>query len=121
MSGAIKKAEELSKEIPQSFIPSQFTNPSNPKAHYKTTAVEIWNDTDGDIDVFVAGVGTGGTITGVGQYLKEKRADIKIIGAEPLSSPFLTKGERGAHKIQGIGAGFMPEILDIKILDKIKL
>ena len=119
MAGAIAKAEELARDIPSSFIPSQFTNPANPSAHKKTTGPEIWNDTDGKVDLFVAGIGTGGTITGVGEYLKSKNPDIKIVGAEPLSSPFLTKGEKGAHAIQGIGAGFKPEILNLDVVDEI--
>ena len=119
MSGAIAKAEELAKKTPSSFIPSQFTNPANPAAHFKTTGVEIWKDTNGAIDLFVAGIGTGGTVTGVGEYLKSQDENIKIVGAEPLSSPFLTKGEKGAHAIQGIGAGFKPEILKLEILDEI--
>ncbi len=119
MAGAIAKAEELAENIPSSFIPSQFSNPANPAAHFKTTGVEIWNDTDGGVDLFVAGIGTGGTVTGVGAYLKSQNQKIKIVGAEPLSSPFLTKGEKGAHAIQGIGAGFKPEILNLEILDDI--
>lgn len=119
MAGAIKKAEELAREIPNSFIPSQFTNKANPASHIKTTGPEIWEDTDGLVDIFVAGIGTGGTVTGVGEYLKAKNPNIKIIGAEPLSSPFLTKGTKGLHAIQGIGAGFKPEILNLDIIDEI--
>ena len=119
MSGAIAKAEELAREIPGSFIPSQFTNPSNPKAHLLTTGPEIWEDTDGDVDFFVAGVGTGGTITGVGRYLKSKNADIRVIAVEPVSSPVLSQGHGGPHKIQGIGAGFVPEVLDTTVYDEI--
>ena len=119
MAGAIEKANELAKEIPDSFIPAQFDNPSNCMAHYKTTGPEIWNDTDGNIDIFVAGVGTGGTITGVGRYLREKNPDIKIIAVEPADSPFLSEGRAGAHGLQGIGAGFAPSILDTKIYDEI--
>ena len=119
MSGAIAKAEELAREIPGSFIPSQFTNPSNPKAHLLTTGPEIWEDTDGNVDFFVAGVGTGGTITGVGRYLKSKNGDIKVIAVEPASSPVLSQGHGGPHKIQGIGAGFVPAVLDITVYDEI--
>lgn len=119
MAGAIAKAEELAKEIPFSFIPAQFDNPSNADAHYKTTGPEIWNDTDGKVGVFVAGVGTGGTITGVGRYLKEKNPDVKIIAVEPADSPFLSEGRAGAHGLQGIGAGFVPKILDTEIYDEI--
>ena len=119
MKGAIEKAEELKKEIPGSIIAGQFTNPANPAAHRKTTGPEIWEDTDGDIDIFVAGVGTGGTVTGVGEYLKSKNPKIKVVAMEPSSSPVLSKGEAGAHKIQGIGGGFVPEVLNTEIYDEV--
>ena len=119
MKGAIAKAEELAKEIPNSFIPGQFVNPANPAAHRATTGPEIWNDTDGQVDIFVAGVGTGGTLTGVGEYLKSKNPNVKIVAMEPASSPVLSEGRSGAHKIQGIGAGFFPDVLNTKVYDEI--
>lgn len=119
MKGAIAKAEELAKEISGAFIAGQFVNPANPKAHFETTGPEIFEDTDGEVDVFVAGVGTGGTVTGVGKYLKSRKADVKVVAVEPASSPVLSKGTPGAHKIQGIGAGFVPEVLDTKVYDEI--
>ena len=119
MSGAIKKAEELAASIPGAFIPGQFTNPANAMAHYKSTGPELWRDSEGEIDVFVAGVGTGGTLTGVGRYLKEQREDIRIVAVEPASSPLLSQGRSGSHGLQGIGANFVPEILDRSVIDEI--
>ena len=119
MSGAIEEAERLAREIPDAFVPGQFENPANAAAHFKTTGPEIYEDTDGEVDIFVAGVGTGGTVTGVGQYLKSKKPTVEIVGVEPASSPFLTEGCGGAHKIQGIGAGFEPKVLDRTVLDRI--
>ena len=119
MTGAIAKADELAKEIPDSFIPGQFVNPFNPAAHVDTTGPEIWADTDGKVDIFVAGVGTGGTVTGVGQYLKSRNPDVKVVAVEPASSPVLSKGTAGSHKIQGIGAGFVPDVLDTAVYDEV--
>lgn len=119
MKGAIAKAEELAKEIPDSFIPGQFVNPANPEAHRSTTGPEIWNDTDGEVDIFIAGVGTGGTLTGIGEYLRYRKPEVKIVALEPSASPILSEGKAGPHKIQGIGAGFVPDVLNTEVYDEI--
>ena len=119
MKGAIAKAEELAKEIPDSFIPGQFVNPANPEAHRSTTGPEIWNDTDGEVDIFIAGVGTGGTLTGIGEYLRSRKPEVKIVALEPSASPVLSEGKAGPHKIQGIGAGFVPDVLNTEVYDEI--
>ena len=119
MKGAIEKAEELAGEIPDSFLPGQFVNPANPAAHKAATGPEIWRDTDGKVDIFIAGVGTGGTVTGVGEYLKEKNPEIRVVALEPEDSPVLSEGKAGAHKIQGIGAGFIPEVLNTSVYDEV--
>ena len=119
MKGAIAKAEELSKELPNSFIPGQFVNPANPAAHKATTGPEIWRDTDGEVDIFIAGVGTGGTVTGTGEYLKEQKPSVKVVAVEPADSPVLSEGRAGGHKIQGIGAGFVPDVLNTKVYDQV--
>ena len=119
MKGAIAKAEELAKEIPDSFIPGQFVNPANPEAHRSTTGPEIWNDTDGEVDIFIAGVGTGGTLTGIGEYLRYRKPEVKIVALEPSASPVLSEGKAGPHKIQGIGAGFVPDVLNTEVYDEI--
>jgi len=119
MTAAIARAEELAREIPDSFIPDQFNNPANAQAHYDTTGPEIWEDTDGEVDIFVAGIGTGGTITGTGRYLKEQNPAVQVVGVEPAGSPYLTKGQAGPHKLQGIGAGFVPKVLDTAVYDEV--